>query len=156
MQVLRRVFDCLVVACICVAGLSLLPLLLVSLRARQWFFVRIMAVAGRLWRDVFEGTRREAIAALDETQSSDPELRADGAIRVLEIGAGSGANFAFLRRKVKYWNVDPNTEFQNFFLETVKKYPKTAVSNPGRPTLLGISLNSSVDNDGAIQHHTLG
>ncbi|KAH6920358.1 hypothetical protein HPB50_028654 [Hyalomma asiaticum] len=71
MQVLRRVFDCLVVACICVAGLSLLPLLLVSLRARQWFFVRIMAVAGRLWRDVFEGTRREAIAALDETQSSD-------------------------------------------------------------------------------------
>ncbi|KAH6928748.1 hypothetical protein HPB50_019155 [Hyalomma asiaticum] len=124
MQVLRRVFDCLVVACICVAGLSLLPLLLVSLRARQWFFVRIMAVAGRLWRDVFEATRREAIAALDETESSDPELRADGAIRVLEIGAGSGANFAFLRRKVKYWNVDPNTEFQNFFLETVKKYPK--------------------------------
>lgn len=124
MQVLRRVFDCLVVACICVAGLSLLPLLLVSLRARQWFFVRIMAMAGRLWRDVFEGARREAIAALDEAESSDPELRADGAIRVLEIGAGSGANFAFLRRKVKYWNVDPNTEFQNFFLETVKKYPK--------------------------------
>ncbi|XP_049528163.1 putative methyltransferase-like protein 7A isoform X2 [Dermacentor silvarum] len=121
---LRRVFDCLVVACISCTGLLLLPLLLLSLRARQWFFVRIMAVAGRLWRDYFQDTRRETIAALDEIESSDPELRADGAIRVLEVGAGSGANLGFMRRKIKYWNVDPNTEFQNFFLETVKKYPK--------------------------------
>lgn len=121
---LRRVFDCLVVACISCTALLLLPLLLLSLRARQWFFVRIMAVAGRLWRDYFEDTRRETIAALDEIESSDPELRADGAIRVLEVGAGSGANLGFMRRKIKYWNVDPNTEFQNFFLETVKKYPK--------------------------------
>lgn len=121
---LRRVFDCLVVACISCTALLLLPLLLLSLRARQWFFVRIMAVAGRLWRDYFQDTRRETIAALDEIESSDPELRADGAIRVLEVGAGSGANLGFMRRKIKYWNVDPNTEFQNFFLETVKKYPK--------------------------------
>ncbi|XP_037277800.2 thiol S-methyltransferase TMT1B [Rhipicephalus microplus] len=121
---LRRVFDCFVVAFICAAGLLLLPLLLLSFRARQWFFVHIMAVAGRLWRHTFEDTRRKTIAALDEPESSDPELRADGAIRVLEIGAGSGANFGFLRRKIKYWNVDPNTEFQNFLLETIKKYPK--------------------------------
>lgn len=121
---LRRVFDCFVVAFICAAGLLLLPLLLLSFRARQWFFVHIMAVAGRLWRHTFEDTRRKMIAALDEPESSDPELRADGAIRVLEIGAGSGANFGFLRRKIKYWNVDPNTEFENFLLETIKKYPK--------------------------------
>ncbi|XP_075551036.1 thiol S-methyltransferase TMT1B-like isoform X2 [Dermacentor variabilis] len=122
---LRRVFDCLVVVFINGFGLLLLPLLLLSLRARQWFFVRIMAVAGSLWRDAFQEPRRKAIAALDEIESSDPELRADGAIRVLEIGAGFGANFGFMRRKIKYWNVDPNTQFQNSFLETVKKYPKS-------------------------------
>lgn len=121
---LRRVFDCLVVVFINGFGLLLLPLLLLSLRARQWFFVRIMAVAGFLWRDAFQDPRRKAIAALDEIESSDPELRADGAIRVLEIGAGFGANFGFMSRKIKYWNVDPNTQFQNSFLETVKKYPK--------------------------------
>ncbi|KAL1468820.1 hypothetical protein MTO96_025163 [Rhipicephalus appendiculatus] len=53
-----------------------------------------------------------------------PNCAPTARFRVLEIGAGSGANFGFLRRKVRYWNVDPNTEFQNFFLETVKKYPK--------------------------------
>ncbi|KAH9382014.1 hypothetical protein HPB48_022243 [Haemaphysalis longicornis] len=93
-------------------------------RLRQWLFVRLLGVLTLLWPDDFEETKRATMAKLNEVESHDPELRAEGAIRVLEIGAGFGANFRFMQRKVKYWNVDPNTEFEGAFLETLKNYPK--------------------------------
>lgn len=120
----RRVLDEVVVALICVMGLLLLPILRLSSRVRQWFFVRLLALAGRLWRTSFEDARQDMMTALDDIESRDPELRANGAVRVLEIGAGFGANFTFMRRKVKYWNVDPNTQFESAFLDTLKKYPQ--------------------------------
>ncbi|KAK8780459.1 thiol S-methyltransferase TMT1B-like [Amblyomma americanum] len=120
----RRAFDDVVVSLICGVGFLLLPILIPCSRARQWLFVRVLVLAGWLWRDSFEGARRDMMTALDDIESRDPQLRADGAVRVLEVGAGYGANFAMMRRKVKYWNVDPNTEFQSAFLDTLKKYPK--------------------------------
>uniref|UniRef100_G3MPY5 Methyltransferase type 11 domain-containing protein n=1 Tax=Amblyomma maculatum TaxID=34609 RepID=G3MPY5_AMBMU len=120
----RRILDDVVVALICGMAILLLPVLLLSSRARQWLFVRVLVFASRLWRDCFEEARRETMTALDDIESRDSELRADGAVRVLEIGAGFGANFNMMRRKVKYWNVDPNTEFQSAFLETLKEYPQ--------------------------------
>ncbi|KAK8780460.1 hypothetical protein V5799_018199 [Amblyomma americanum] len=120
----RRALDDVVVSLICGVGFLLLPILIPCSRARQWLFVRVLVLAGWLWRDSFEGARRDMMTALDDIESRDPQLRADGAVRVLEVGAGYGANFAMMRRKVKYWNVDPNTEFQSAFLDTLKKYPK--------------------------------
>lgn len=122
---LRRLLDEVAVAFICGVGVLLLPILRVSSRARQWLFARgVLVLASWLWEGVFEDTRRDMMATLDDIESHDPELRADGAVRVLEVGAGFGANFTLMRRKVKYWNVDPNTQFQNAFLDTLKKYPQ--------------------------------
>uniref|UniRef100_A0A023FVS4 Putative conserved protein with signal anchor n=1 Tax=Amblyomma parvum TaxID=251391 RepID=A0A023FVS4_AMBPA len=123
-SLLRRIFDDVVVALICFVGVLLLPILITFPRARQWLFVRVLVLAGWLWRDSFQDVRRDMMTALDDIESRDPELRADGAVRVLEVGAGFGANFTVMRRKVKYWNVDPNTEFQSAFLDTLKNYPK--------------------------------
>lgn len=120
----HRVLEHVFVAAVIVLGAVFAVPLRLSTRLRQWLFVRLLRVATLLWPHDFEETRRATMATLDEVESHDPELRADGAVRVLEIGAGFGANFGFMRRKVKYWNVDPNTEFESAFLETLKKYPK--------------------------------
>ncbi|KAH9382016.1 hypothetical protein HPB48_022241 [Haemaphysalis longicornis] len=119
-----RLLDYLLVAGVVVLGVVLAVPLWLSTRLRQWFFVHILAVGARVWRDAFEETRRATVDLLEDVESRDPQLREEGAIRVLEIGAGSGANFRLMRRKVKYWNVDPNTEFEATFLETLKKHPQ--------------------------------
>lgn len=121
---LHRVTELVFVAAVIVLGAVFCVPLALCTRLRQWLFVRLLGVASWLWPDDFEETRRATMAALDEVESHDPELRADGAVRLLEVGAGFGANFGFMRRKVKYWNVDPNTEFESAFLETLKNYPK--------------------------------
>lgn len=123
-SVLHRVAELVFVAAAIVFGAVFCVPLRLCTRLRQWLFVRLLGVASRLWPDEFVEMRRATMAALDDVESHDPELRADGAVRVLEVGAGFGANFVFMRRKVKYWNVDPNTEFESAFLETLKNYPK--------------------------------
>lgn len=119
-----RLLDYLLVAGVVVLGVVLAVPLWLNTRLRQWFFVHILAIAARVWRDAFEETRRATVDLLEDVESRDPQLREEGAIRVLEIGAGSGANFRLMRRKVKYWNVDPNTQFEASFLETLKKHPQ--------------------------------
>ncbi|XP_077539439.1 thiol S-methyltransferase TMT1B-like [Haemaphysalis longicornis] len=121
---LYRVLDYVFLTIVFIlAAVFAVPLRL-SPRLHQWFFVRVFAVIKMLWHEAFEGVRRETLAAVDAVESHDLELRADGAVRLLEVGAGFGANFEHMRRRVKYWNVDPNTEFQSAFLETLKKFPK--------------------------------
>lgn len=56
------------------------------------------------------------------------ELRAEhlqhgGPARILEIGAGPGANFEFYPPKSKLSVVEPNAFFQTVFYENQKKYP---------------------------------
>ncbi|KAK8771499.1 hypothetical protein V5799_025257 [Amblyomma americanum] len=64
------------------------------------------------------------MAALDDVESHDTKLRSQGAVRVLEIGAGLGVNFPFVRRKIEYWNIDPNAQFHSGLLEAIKRNPK--------------------------------
>lgn len=122
--IMDRILDCALVVALGGGGLVLLVPLWLSERLRQWYFVSLVSAASRLWRGALDDVRRDTMAALNNIESSDPELRAEGAVRVLEIGAGFGANFDLMRRKVKYWNVDPNTEFKNDFLENLRTYPK--------------------------------
>ncbi|KAL1433940.1 hypothetical protein MTO96_012079 [Rhipicephalus appendiculatus] len=68
--------------------------------------------------------RRAALKHLELLESHDPVLREEGCLRVLEVGAGSGANFEFITRKIKYTNVDPNEEFGKAFLTELRNYPK--------------------------------
>ncbi|XP_050026907.2 thiol S-methyltransferase TMT1A-like [Dermacentor andersoni] len=100
-----------------------LPLWL-SVRLRQWVFARILEFTIAVRQAAFADTRRDVLTALNGIESHDPELRSEGAIRVLEIGAGIGANFNFIRRKMKYWNIDPNEDLQSGFLEALRKNPQ--------------------------------
>uniref|UniRef100_G3MR83 Methyltransferase type 11 domain-containing protein n=1 Tax=Amblyomma maculatum TaxID=34609 RepID=G3MR83_AMBMU len=127
--ILDRLLDFALVVALGGGGAVLLVPLLLSERVRQWYFARLVSAASRLWRGALDDVRRDTIAALDEIESSDPTLRAEGALRVLEIGAGFGANFELIRRKVKYWNLDPNPEFKDGFLKNIKAHPKVELEH---------------------------
>ncbi|KAM7308179.1 methyltransferase-like protein 7A [Ixodes scapularis] len=91
---------------------------------REAFFVRVfMPAAGSLVKDEFVAIRREVLSSLNDLESHDPELKKDGIVRVLEVGAGFGANFEFIQRKVKYWNIEPNAEFGPEFMKAAGKNP---------------------------------
>ncbi|XP_077541877.1 thiol S-methyltransferase TMT1B-like [Haemaphysalis longicornis] len=100
----------------------LLPLLS-SHKLREKYFVFFYQLVDVIWADSFAKTRRAALGVLDELESDDPELRKQGALRVLEVGAGTGANLKYIKRPLTYTNVDPNREFEPAFQEELKKNP---------------------------------
>ncbi|XP_077541526.1 thiol S-methyltransferase TMT1B-like [Haemaphysalis longicornis] len=98
--------------------------LVLSFRLRQWFFARIYRVVQAIFDECWNPMRKDVMAYLDNMQSHDEELREKGLLRVLELGAAYGGNFPFIRRRIEYWNVDPNKDFQAAFRHQLKKYPK--------------------------------
>ncbi|XP_075553476.1 thiol S-methyltransferase TMT1B-like [Dermacentor variabilis] len=77
-----------------------------------------------IWSEAFSKSRRCALKPLQSLKSRDSQLRQEGAIRVLEIGAGLGGNFEHITRAIKYTNVDPNVEFGSAFLRQLRRNPK--------------------------------
>ncbi|XP_077541184.1 thiol S-methyltransferase TMT1B-like [Haemaphysalis longicornis] len=105
-------------------GLVFLLPLLASHKLREKYFVFFYKFVDLIWADSFGKTRRAALSVLNELESHDPELKIQGALRVLEVGAGTGANLKYIKRPLKYTNVDPNREFQPLFQEELRKNPK--------------------------------
>jgi ubiquinone/menaquinone biosynthesis C-methylase UbiE len=60
-------------------------------------------------------------------ESTFPEVRKRKGIKLLEIGAGKGANFPFYPPNTSVTVVDPNQHFKPFLEESVKKYPNVAL-----------------------------
>lgn len=85
----------------------------------RYFFPLSMYFLG----DKLDNICRVALAPLDDVVSHDPSLRKENAVRMLEVGAGYGASMEYIKRKVKYWNVDPNVEFQARFSRMLKRHP---------------------------------
>lgn len=105
-------------------GIVLLPALLVSRKLRELFFVTSFRVGAFIYADGMAAARRAALKPLESLVSRDPALKKENALRVLEIGAGTGANFEHVTRKIRYTNVDPNPEFGKVFLRELNNYPK--------------------------------
>lgn len=105
-------------------GLFLLVPFKLSKKFHEAFFARFcFPLAIHVMRGRMGEIRRQAVSQLNSLVSHDPTLKKEGAIRVLEIGAGFGANFEHMKRKVKYWNLDPNAEFDDGFRKNLKKNP---------------------------------
>lgn len=105
-------------------GLVFLLPLLVSRKLRETYFVLFNQFVDTLWADVVAEMRPTVLSVLDGLQSHHLELRKQGALRLLEVGAGTGANFKYISRPIKYTNVDPNLEFGSAFQEELKRHPK--------------------------------
>ncbi|KAG0434921.1 hypothetical protein HPB47_018784 [Ixodes persulcatus] len=105
-------------------GVFLLVPFKMSKKLHEAFFARfVYPLAMYFSGDRFTAVRRQAVSQLNDLVSHDGTLKKEGAIRVLEIGAGFGANFEHIQRKVKYWNLDPNAEFGGAFRKNLEKNP---------------------------------
>ncbi|CAN8017414.1 unnamed protein product [Ixodes persulcatus] len=105
-------------------GVFLLVPFKMSKKLHEAFFARLVyPLAMYFSGDRFTAVRRQAVSQLNDLVSHDGTLKKEGAIRVLEIGAGFGANFEHIQRKVKYWNLDPNAEFGGAFRKNLEKNP---------------------------------
>lgn len=70
-----------------------------------------------------EKMKKDLFACMRSVKSCDPELRKVGAIKVLEIGVGTGANFAYYPEGTRLTVVDPNPHFKQYYNENRKKFP---------------------------------
>ncbi|CAN7974705.1 unnamed protein product, partial [Ixodes persulcatus] len=80
-----------------------------------------------LFNDKLRRVRRPTVGQLNELLSHDATLRKQGALRVLEIGAGPGANLEHVKRKVQYWILDLNPGFGADFRAQLKKNPNVTM-----------------------------
>lgn len=101
----------------------LLPLLLIR-PFRERYFVFFFRVAMFAFPDCFAKARGKALEALKGIESHDSRLRKCGALKLLEVGAGTGPNFEYITRPIKYTNVDPNKVFGPVFREQLEKHPQ--------------------------------
>lgn len=65
----------------------------------------------------------EMFGQLKSIKSCDPKLRESNEIRILEIGAGTGANFEFYPKNCRLVVVEPNSFCEKFLRENAEKYP---------------------------------
>jgi SAM-dependent methyltransferase len=71
--------------------------------------------------------KRKLFEHLRTISSSIPEIRKRKGLRLLEIGAGTGANFEFYPPNTSLVVVDPNPFFKPFLLENLQKFPNVGL-----------------------------
>ncbi|KAH6935442.1 hypothetical protein HPB50_005820 [Hyalomma asiaticum] len=85
----------------------------------NWVFYPLL---NPLIKHAFEGIRSEIMFELNDLVSHDPELRREDAIRVLEVGVGSGRNFDHIYRSIRYVAVDKTSTARSKFLRRQSQY----------------------------------
>nr|XP_045611247.1 methyltransferase-like protein 7A [Procambarus clarkii] len=70
-----------------------------------------------------ETMKKDVFSTLGTVVSHDPELRKHNAIKILEIGVGTGTNFAYYPERTRLVVVDPNPHFKAYYDNNRKKFP---------------------------------
>ncbi|XP_068248935.1 thiol S-methyltransferase TMT1A-like [Palaemon carinicauda] len=70
-----------------------------------------------------EEMKKDVFASLNSVVSHDPALRKTGGLKILEIGVGTGTNFAHYPDGTQLTVVDPNPHFKKYYNENRKKFP---------------------------------
>lgn len=70
-----------------------------------------------------EEVKKDIFASLGSIVSHDPELRKNKAIKILEIGVGTGLNFSHYPDGSDLVAVDPNPHFSKYYNDNRKKFP---------------------------------
>ncbi|XP_068249297.1 thiol S-methyltransferase TMT1A-like [Palaemon carinicauda] len=89
---------------------------------RRWFaaFMNCMSQEVDVKRELM---KKELFSSMSSVKSHDPELRKSGAIKVLEIGVGTGTNFAYYPEGTRLTVIDPNPHFKHYYNENRTKFP---------------------------------
>ncbi|XP_037773694.1 methyltransferase-like protein 7A [Penaeus monodon] len=90
---------------------------------RKKFFAWFNNQVTKMKNEEYEALKKEAFTALAAQKSSDPEYQKANALKILEIGVGSGTNFSFYPDGSHLTVVDPNPYFADYYMQNRKKFP---------------------------------
>ncbi|XP_049528065.1 putative methyltransferase-like protein 7A [Dermacentor silvarum] len=106
-----------------IAGIVLMPLLIVSHRFQENFFAFIYVIMQRCMNEEVAAIRKAVLSQLDEMSPQELSSSVHGSLRVLEVGAAYGPNLEFIQRPVEYWTVEPNRSFEDSFMRNIERNP---------------------------------
>lgn len=90
---------------------------------KHWLFASFWKRAMIEYHSAMREMKRSHFDSMHKHKSTNANLEKPSLLRVLEIGAGSGANFEFFPTNCKLMVVEPNAFFEPLFYENQSKYP---------------------------------
>lgn len=90
---------------------------------RHRYFAWINNKFADLKQEDYDNFKKTAFSALKDLTSHDPKLREEKTLRILEIGAGVGANFIMYPDNTRLVVADPNPHFEQYFKDHKAKFP---------------------------------
>lgn len=95
----------------------------IAYATQSWWFPWVMHICTK---DIFpelEEVKKEHFTSMSSIVSKDPELCKKKSIRILEIGVGTGVNFAHYPAGSHLVVVDPNPNFKHYYDANRKQFP---------------------------------
>lgn len=75
----------------------------------------------------YEDFKHKVFTCLKDLTSHDPKLKEEKSLRILEIGAGIGANFDLYPNNTRLIVADPNPYFEKYFSENKANFPNIKI-----------------------------
>lgn len=104
-----------------IAGILIMPLLIVSHRFQENFFAFIYVIMQRFMNEEVATIRQAVLSHLNEMSPQKRSSSVRDSLRVLEVGAAYGPNLEFIQRPVEYWTVEPNRSFEDSFMRNLQR-----------------------------------
>jgi len=117
-----------------------------SVHIRNLFFACCYSLHLPIINAAFDPHRLKLFSSLKSITSANPELRRLGLIRIVEIGAGPGANLKYYPENSRVICVDPNPYFKTYFLRNQKEFPNVKVEQ----CILGVGEDLNTIPDDSI------
>lgn len=103
-----------------IIGLYFLKKIFNDLRHR--YFAWFMNFMTKNKSKKIEEMKKDHFSSLSSIVSQDPTLRKENAIKILEIGVGTGTNFAYYPENSRLVVVDPNPHFKSYYNDNRSKF----------------------------------
>ncbi|CAL4067237.1 unnamed protein product [Meganyctiphanes norvegica] len=89
---------------------------------RHRYFAWFMYIMTKEKSKKIEEMKGDHFSSLSSIVSNNPELRKENAIKILEIGVGTGTNFAHYPQNCRLVVVDPNPHFASYYNDNRTKF----------------------------------
>ncbi|CAL4098667.1 unnamed protein product, partial [Meganyctiphanes norvegica] len=90
---------------------------------RHRYFAWFLCTMTKTKSERYNVIKKELFSTLHNIESKDPQIRKENAIKILEIGVGTGLNFEFYPNGTRLVVVDPNPHFDKYYNENRAKFP---------------------------------
>lgn len=90
---------------------------------RHRYFAWFLCTMTKVKSERYEAIKKDLFSSLVNIESKDPQLKKENAIKILEVGVGTGLNFEYYPNGTRLVVVDPNPHFDKYYNENRSKFP---------------------------------